>query len=69
MWPEALRVCREYLPHRLKALQDEYDRESMAESEGSADLLVQKAKQWEEGGEYERAVECYLKVCWQVLKM
>ncbi len=26
MWPEALRVCREYLPHKLKALQDEYDR-------------------------------------------
>ena len=21
MWPEALRVCKEYLPHKLKALQ------------------------------------------------
>ena len=23
MWPEALRVCKEYLPHRLRALQVE----------------------------------------------
>ncbi len=25
-------------------------------------MLLQKARQWEEQGEYERAVECYLKV-------
>ncbi len=62
MWPEALRVCKEYLPHRLKSLQDEYDRESMAESAGNVEMLLQKARQWEEQGEYERAVECYLKV-------
>ena len=30
MWPDALRVCKEYLPHKLSALQDEYERESLA---------------------------------------
>ena len=30
MWPDALRVCKEYLPHKLTALQDEYERESLA---------------------------------------
>ena len=27
MWQDALRVCKEYLPHKLAQLQDEYDRE------------------------------------------
>ncbi len=27
MWQDALRVCKEYVPHKLQALQDEYDRE------------------------------------------
>jgi intraflagellar transport protein 172 len=62
MWPEALRVCKEYLPHKLKALQDEYDRESLAESSRDVDALMAQAQQWEETGEYERAVDCYLKV-------
>lgn len=25
MWQDALRVCKEYLPHKLQQLQDEYD--------------------------------------------
>jgi intraflagellar transport protein 172 len=64
MWPEALRVCREYLPHRLKELQDEYDKEAASEGgrTGDASALLARARQWEQGGEYERAVECYLKV-------
>jgi len=64
MWPEALRVCREYLPHRLKDLQDEYDREAAAAGGRSGDVsaLLSRARQWEQGGEHERAVECYLKV-------
>ena len=61
MWPEALRVCKEYLPHKLPALQDEYDRESLADS-SSVDALLAQGRQWEETGEYERAVDCYLKV-------
>jgi intraflagellar transport protein 172 len=26
MWPDALRVCKEYLPNKLDQLRDEYDR-------------------------------------------
>ena len=62
MWPEALRVCKEYLPHKLPALQDEYDRVSLANSSSNVDALLAQARQWEETGEYERAVDCYLKV-------
>ena len=62
MWPEALRVCKEYLPNKLKALQDEYDRESLAESGRDVSVILSKARQWEETGEYQRAVDCYLKV-------
>ena len=32
MWQDTLRVCKEYVPHKLQALQDEYDRETMANS-------------------------------------
>jgi intraflagellar transport protein 172 len=70
LWPEALRVCKEYLPHRLKGLQDEYDRSANAASSlggravggNSLDGLVGQARQWEEAGEYQRAIETYLKV-------
>ena len=62
MWPEALRVCKEYLPHKLKALQDEFDEQSLAESSRDVNVLLDQAQQWVEAGEYERAVDCYLKV-------
>uniref|UniRef100_A0A914XG62 Anaphase-promoting complex subunit 4-like WD40 domain-containing protein n=1 Tax=Plectus sambesii TaxID=2011161 RepID=A0A914XG62_9BILA len=29
MWPDALRICKEYLPARLAELQDEYDNEQL----------------------------------------
>ena len=32
MWQDALRVCKEYLPHKLQQLQDEYDREAVDRS-------------------------------------
>lgn len=28
MWSDALRICKEYVPGRLEALQEEYDREA-----------------------------------------
>lgn len=33
MWQDALRVCKEYIPHKLQHLQDEYERE-MADKGG-----------------------------------
>ena len=62
MWAEALRVCKEYIPHKLKSLQEEYEREVGHTSNSSSDGLLAQGRQWEESGDYVRAVECYLKV-------
>ncbi|KAK3767076.1 hypothetical protein RRG08_017951 [Elysia crispata] len=62
MWQDALRVCKEYLPHKLQQLQDEYDREAVDRSGSGAEALVRQAREWEASGEHQRAVECYLKV-------
>ncbi|CAH1772611.1 unnamed protein product [Owenia fusiformis] len=62
MWQDALRVCKEYLPHKLQQLQDDYDREMMDKTTRGADSLVQQAREWESSGEYARAVDCYVKV-------
>ncbi|KAK0069568.1 intraflagellar transport protein 172 isoform X1 [Biomphalaria pfeifferi] len=69
MWSDALRVCKEYLPHKLQQLQDEYDREAVTKSGnkahidgGGAEAIVRQAREWESSGEHQRAVECYLKV-------
>ncbi|XP_074640366.1 intraflagellar transport protein 172 homolog [Tubulanus polymorphus] len=62
MWQDALRVCKEYIPHKLQILQDEYDREMMDKSTRGADALVQQAREWESSGEYVRAIDCYMKV-------
>ncbi|KAK7085982.1 hypothetical protein SK128_023173 [Halocaridina rubra] len=61
-WSEALRVCREYLPHKLSALQDEYDRSVLSRGSQDAQTLLNQARQWEESGEYTRAVDCYTKI-------
>ncbi|XP_076029417.1 intraflagellar transport protein Oseg2 isoform X2 [Oratosquilla oratoria] len=61
-WTEALRVCKEYLPHKLSALQDEYDRTVLSRGSQDAHALISQARQWEESGEYSRAVDCYTKV-------
>ena len=47
MWPDALRVCKEYLPHKLSALQDEYERESLA-ADGARGVegLLSQVSQW-----------------------
>ncbi|XP_064625451.1 intraflagellar transport protein 172 homolog [Lineus longissimus] len=62
MWQDALRVCKEYIPHKLQQLQDEYDREMTTKSTKGADTLIQQAKEWESSGEYPRAIDCYLKI-------
>lgn len=62
MWVDALRVCREYLPNRLPALQAEYDRD--VGSKGSRDVasVLAQAREWEQSGEYKTAIDCLLKV-------
>ena len=40
MWQDALRVCKEYLPHKLPQLQDEYDREMTSSKSGKSVSLL-----------------------------
>ncbi|KAJ8275180.1 hypothetical protein COCON_G00098050 [Conger conger] len=61
MWSDAIRICKEYVPNKLGALQDEYEREAKKGSRG-VEGIVEQAREWEQSGEYARAVECYLKV-------
>jgi intraflagellar transport protein 172 len=65
MWVDALRVCREYLPSRLPALQAEYDREIGSKGSRDVDSLLAQAREWEQSGEYKTAVDCLLKVTLQ----
>ena len=47
MWPDALRVCKEYIPHKLAGLQAEYEGESggrvggLGGSDGLLDQVLQ----------------------------
>lgn len=35
MWQDAMRVCKEYTPHKLQELQDEYEREVLTKRGGA----------------------------------
>ncbi|XP_062344303.1 intraflagellar transport protein 172 homolog isoform X2 [Cinclus cinclus] len=62
MWSEALRICKEYMPSRLGELQEECGREAGKKGSSGAEGLLEQAREWEQSGEYARAVDCYLKV-------
>ncbi|XP_027896583.1 intraflagellar transport protein 172 homolog [Xiphophorus couchianus] len=62
MWSDAFRICKEYLPSKLSILQEDYERETSKKGGRGVDGLLEQAKEWEESGEYSRAVDCYLKV-------
>ncbi|XP_074197923.1 intraflagellar transport protein 172 homolog isoform X2 [Camelus bactrianus] len=62
LWSDALRICKDYVPGQLEALQEEYEREATKKGARGMEGLVEQARQWEQAGEYGRAVDCYLKV-------
>ncbi|XP_027053913.1 intraflagellar transport protein 172 homolog [Pocillopora damicornis] len=62
MWTDALRVVKEYLPHKLEQWQDEYDREVMSKGNRGAESLLSQGKEWEKKAEYNRAIDMYLKI-------
>ncbi|CAB1340225.1 unnamed protein product, partial [Coregonus sp. 'balchen'] len=62
MWSDAMRICKEYLPNKLSILQEEYEKEATKKGSRGVEGMVEQAKEWEQSGEYARAVECYLKV-------
>uniref|UniRef100_A0A8C4VU35 Intraflagellar transport protein 172 homolog n=1 Tax=Gopherus evgoodei TaxID=1825980 RepID=A0A8C4VU35_9SAUR len=62
MWSDALRTCKEYVPSRLEVLQEEYDKEAAKKGTRGVEGMLEQARQWEQAGEYARAVDCYLKI-------
>lgn len=62
MWSDAMRICKEYLPNKLSMLQEEYERETSKKGIRGVEGILAQAREWEQSGEYSRAVECYLKV-------
>uniref|UniRef100_F7BYN0 Intraflagellar transport protein 172 homolog n=1 Tax=Macaca mulatta TaxID=9544 RepID=F7BYN0_MACMU len=62
LWSDALRICKDYVPSQLEALQEEYEREATKKGARGVEGLVEQARHWEQAGEYSRAVDCYLKV-------
>ncbi|XP_054618204.1 intraflagellar transport protein 172 homolog [Dunckerocampus dactyliophorus] len=62
MWSDAMRICKEYLPNKLALLQEEYEKEATKKGMRGVQGLLEQAREWEQSGEYSRAVECYLKV-------
>ncbi|XP_059516265.1 intraflagellar transport protein 172 homolog [Myotis daubentonii] len=62
LWSDALRICKDYMPGQLEALQEEYEREATKKGARGMEGLVEQARQWEQAGEHSLAVDCYLKV-------
>ncbi|XP_078397553.1 intraflagellar transport protein 172 homolog isoform X1 [Cetorhinus maximus] len=62
MWSDAIRICKEYIPNKLEQLQEEYEQEAIKKGTKGVEGIVEQAREWEQSGEYVRAVECYLKV-------
>ncbi|XP_065212288.1 intraflagellar transport protein 172 homolog [Planococcus citri] len=62
LWIEALRICREYLPGHLNALQSEYQKEVGSKIFRDINSLMIQARQWEQNGEFQTAVDCYVKI-------
>ncbi|MBN3325630.1 IF172 protein, partial [Atractosteus spatula] len=62
MWSDAMRICKEYVPNKLELLQEEYEKEAVKKGSRGVEGMVEQAREWEQSGEYTRAVECYLKV-------
>ncbi|XP_077008571.1 intraflagellar transport protein 172 homolog isoform X7 [Tamandua tetradactyla] len=62
LWSDALRICKDYVPGQLEALQEEYEREATKKGARGTEGIAEQARHWEQTGEYSRAVDCYLRV-------
>ncbi len=62
MWPEALRIASDYLPNLMAQLQDEYETVQLKSGAKGAESLLAQARDWEQQGEYDRAIGCLMRV-------
>ncbi|XP_050306348.1 intraflagellar transport protein 172 homolog [Anthonomus grandis grandis] len=63
MWIDALRVCKDYLPHLYPALQAEYGSSHHNKTtDANIETLLSRANEWALAGQHKQAIECLLQV-------
>ncbi|CAI5455003.1 unnamed protein product [Caenorhabditis angaria] len=62
MWPDALRIAKEYLPHQYALIREEYEKAELRSGARGVDSFIQQAKDWEAQGDWARAVQTLLKI-------
>ncbi|EPB77379.1 tetratricopeptide repeat protein [Ancylostoma ceylanicum] len=62
MWPDALRIAKEYLPHQLLQLQEEFEQVELLGGGRGVNSLLAQGRAFEEQREWAKAVQAYLKV-------
>lgn len=68
MWAEAFRLCKQYAPHLLNQLQEDYSHfDSKKETRKDPEDIIEQAKEFERLGEYRKAIERYLQLNPQIM--
>eukprot|EP00080_Pristionchus_pacificus_P016971 PDM76991.1 osm-1 [Pristionchus pacificus] len=62
MWPEAMRIAKEYAPGQIDSLQKNLDDAELRGGARGVDSFLVQGREWEANGEYLRAAAAYLKV-------
>lgn len=63
MWVDALRVCKDYLPHLYPTLQTEYSASHHNKtSDVNIETLLSRANEWALAGQHKQAIDCLLQV-------
>ncbi|CAD5229200.1 unnamed protein product [Bursaphelenchus okinawaensis] len=62
MWEDAIRIAKEYVPEYQAELEKEYENVQLRAGERGAQSFLVRAKDFELDGEYEKAVDSYMKV-------
>lgn len=62
MWPDALRIAQNYLPHQAALIQEEYEKSELRNGARGVDSFVAQAKEWEQQGDWRKAVSALLKI-------
>ncbi|VDM52610.1 unnamed protein product [Angiostrongylus costaricensis] len=62
MWPDALRIAKEYLPHQLLQLQEEFEQVELLGGGRGVNSLLAQGRAFEERREWAKAVQAYLKI-------
>eukprot|EP01029_Cantina_marsupialis_P015583 TRINITY_DN3415_c0_g1_i3.p1 TRINITY_DN3415_c0_g1~~TRINITY_DN3415_c0_g1_i3.p1 ORF type:complete len:801 (+),score=314.00 TRINITY_DN3415_c0_g1_i3:205-2607(+) len=61
MWPEAIRIAKRHLPHKLREVNQAYQRAATS-GEGDSSDVLRSAKTWEDAQDYNRAIDAYLRI-------